>query len=375
MSRVSFASLALALSTVGSVGCDSAETPAAPPAATEDEPAATEDEPAATPKAAEAKPTADTARKPQPVRYGEHFAFVIRVPEPYIVLSTEPQEAWNGGPLELQHYGLVSRDVAHDALPASLAAWEGREFRLYGHFEGELSEGGVATVGKPVLLAEAIDVPFATDDLRSLQVPDHKLPKLKKLSRKQRSRVAEALWKHGRQILVAPLEGSDLDEGTWAVAADRPKPVILGWDRTGEAVGDTHLAYYRAQSGGAEAFEAYEEGGYGDLTTTLRTITWAQGDVSIAGTFIHSSDAGSCGGFDTLFAVAEVRTPQGSSMYPLSGYDRGPDAVVDLNADGFPELMFDTEGGAYTRSVVSVADDGLTVVERLVSTPAFGCAC
>ena len=317
--------------------------------------------------------------EPAPLNYGEHFAFVVDLEEPYIVLATDVDAAWEGEMGPLMGVDTVFRSVDVPALPRALQEIEGREFTVYAADDtGAPVALGSARVGTPRLVAQASGSlgPDATLDTWALY---EQLERDGVLPRSLEDKVRAAIWADGLRLLVAPLEGMRASEATWARDAALPEPVFyreraLDGQESGPMVG----AFVGATEG-SNANRAHIEMGYGSVVPFLRHRGWVDldGVLRLATTFIDSPHTETCGGFDWTYALgAQVVAGEWAPPTAIStNHTTGPSLVGDLNGDGFTDMVLEPGPLTGDTTVLRGTTTGFDEVRMLGEVPYFGCRC
>ncbi len=314
-----------------------------------------------------------------PLKYGEHFAFVVDLEEPYIVLATDVDASWEGSMDTLLGVDTVFRSVDGPALPESLQAMEGRSVALWANeSDGHATSLGTARIGAPRLVAQASGSlgPDARLDTWALY---ERLERDGVLPGRVQGRLKQAIWDDGQRLLVAPLEGARASEATWARSAELPEPTFFV-PRELEAAEQGAMRHaFLANHEGRAAADEHLRMELGSLAPHIRTQGWADtaGELQFSTAFVDSPHVETCGGFDWSFALA-TQVHHGEWAVPgavPSAHTIGPTFVGDLNADGFADMFLEPrplDGGTM---LLQGSPEGLRVVDTLDEVPYFGCRC
>lgn len=317
--------------------------------------------------------------KAAPLHYGEHFAFVVDLEEPYIVLATEVDASWEGSMDALVGVDTVFRNVDQPALPESLQAMEGRSVALWTtESDGRTASVGTARIGAPRLVAQASGTlgPDARLDTWALY---ERLERDGALPGGLEERVKRAIWTDGMRLLVAPLEGANASEATWARSLDLPEPVFFApAELASSQQGGLRHAFLATQEGRVAADEHLRMK-LGSLLPHIRTRGWkdATGEIQLATAFIDSPHVETCGGFDWSFALgSQVRGGEWALPVAVpSAHTIGPAFVGDLNGDGFADMFLEPRPLDGSTTLLQGSPEGLGVVNTLDEIPYFGCRC
>ena len=317
--------------------------------------------------------------KAAPLNYGEHFAFVVDLEEPYIVLATDVDASWEGSMDTLLGVDTVFRNVDQPALPESLQAMEGRSVALWTtESDGRTASAGTARIGAPRLVGQASGTlgPDARLDTWALY---ERLERDGALPGGLEDRVKRAIWADGMRLLVAPLEGAQASEATWARSLDLPDPVFFApTDLEFAEQGAMRQAFLGTQDGRAAADEHLRME-LGSLMPHIRTQGWRDpaGAIHLATAFIDSPNVETCGGFDWSFALgAQVRAGEWALPVAVpSAHTIGPAFVGDLNDDGFADMFLEPRPLDGSTTLLQGSPEGLRVVDTLDEIPYFGCRC
>jgi hypothetical protein len=297
----------------------------------------------------------------------------------YVVLHSEPDESWpSGAPALVQMAGptITSHPVNAAALPAPLAAWQGRRVALYDRISRVCS----GTIDK-LLLLNRVYPHFGTLQGWSGETgePDAKpLPK---------HEVAQEAWDLGtRPLLVGEIGHSDAACGSpaWARAAEQAEPPMFDQVDASDArdVSEAVLREFRKLTAWKtlqEEFKSWDQ--------PLQGASWDHYAGASPEVHVWKDDAGArylahvgaiagdgCGDyFGSLGALYEVRrSDKGLTLVLLSdasepGENIVPEGVIDADGDGTLELV--VPGGVMQR-VGPVWKKTLDV-----SAPDFDCPC
>lgn len=314
-----------------------------------------------------------------PLTYGEHFAFVVDLEEPYIVLATDVDASWEGSMGELLGVDTAFRNVDIPALPESLQAMQGRSVALWSsESNGGATSLGTARIGAPRLVAQASGSlgPNARLDTWALY---ERLEREGALPRGLEERVKEAIWADGLRLLVAPLEGARASEATWARSVELPEPVFFAPTELGVAKEGAVRQAFLATQDGRTAADEHLRMELGSLVPHIRTQGWsdAGGELQLATAFVDSPHVETCGGFDWSFALgAQIHGGEWSVPAAVpSAHTIGPAFVGDLNADGFADMFLEPRPLDGSTILLQGSPEGLNVVGTLGEIPYFGCRC
>ena len=317
--------------------------------------------------------------EPAPLRYGEHFAFVVDLEEPYLVLATDVDAAWEGDFEALLGVDTVFRGIDRAALPPELRAMEGKEVALWtSEVEGRAESLGTARIGAPRLVAQAAGSLGPAADLDTWSLHE-RLERDGVLPDALEQRVKAAIWEEGLRLVVAPLEGARASEAMWARSAELPEPefyapVVLDPGHEG--------ALQRSlldQPKGRSAAKDHLLQGYGSLVPHILGRGWADddGQVRLVTAFVDSPHVDACGGFDGAFSIG-VRV-EGTRWQPPSEipthHTSGPALVGDFNDDGFPDLLLEPRALDGDTSILRGTPHGYELVDELGEVPYLGCRC
>lgn len=317
--------------------------------------------------------------EPAPLRYGEHFAFVIDLEEPYLVLATEVDDTWEGDFEALLGVDTVFRGLDRAALPADLLAMEGREVVLWAsEADGRATSLGMARIGAPRLVAQAggslgPDARLDTWSLHEQLERDGVLPET--LER----RVKEAIWNDGLRLVVAPLQGPRASEATWARSAELLDPAFLVPLEFDVSHDGALRRAFMEQPEGRRVADDHELQGYGSLAPHILARGWVDTDsrVQLATAFVDSPHVDVCGGFDETFAFG-VRVHGDDWSSPMripTHHTTGPAVAGDFNDDGYPDLLLEPRPLDGDTTILRGTRDGFEVVAELGEVPYFGCRC
>ncbi len=328
------------------------------------------------PQAPAAQPVTNTGA---PMVYGEHFAFVIDLEEPYLVLATDVDASWEGEFEGLLGVDTVFRSVDQPALPPALAAMEGRAFALWGTSDdGTPTSLGKAILGAPRLVSQASGMLGPDGQLDTWSLLE-RLEQDGALPADLQARARAAIWAEGARLLVAPLRGVRASEASWARAAELPAPEFFEEvPLDPEAVAAQRTAFVTSQEG-LNAVREHERLGHGSLVPYLRSVGWSDGQrrVRLATTFVDSPHVEICGGFDWAYAVGAHHAVSGWDVpveIPTS-HTIGPALVGDFNADGYADLLLEPRPLDGDTTMMRGGPDGFVEVQTLVEVPYFGCRC
>ncbi len=311
-----------------------------------------------------------------PLNYGEHFAFVIDLEAPYIVLATDVDASWEGSMGELLGVDTVFRNVDMAALPESLQLMQGRSVVLWSN-ESETSLG-TARIGAPQLVAQASGALGPEGSLETWALYE-RLERDGALPHGLKGRVKQAIWADGQRLLVAPLEGTQVSQATWARSSALPEPVFFSPTELGVAQEVAMRQAFLATPEGRTVADEHQRMELGSLMPLIRTRGWAdaEGRLQMATAFIDSPHVETCGGFDGSFALAaQVRAGEWARPVAVpSAHTIGPVFVGDLNADGFADMFLEPRPLDGSTMLLQGAPEGLSVIDTLDEIPFFGCRC
>ena len=317
--------------------------------------------------------------KAAPLTYGEHFAFVVDLEEPYIVLATDVDASWEGSMDTLVGVDTAFRSVDVPALPESLQAMEGRSVALWTtESDGRATSLGTARIGAPRLVAQASGTlgPDARLDTWALY---ERLERDGVLPGGLEDRVKRAIWADGMRLLVAPLEGARAADATWARSVDLPEPVFFSPTDLEVAEEGAMRQAFLATHEGREAANEHLRMELGSLVPHIRTRGWADttGELQFSTAFVDSPHVETCGGFDWSFALGtQVRGGEWAMPAGVpSAHTIGPAFVGDLNADGFADMFLEPRPLDGSTMLLQGSPEGLRVVDTLDEIPYFGCRC
>ncbi|MCR9166301.1 MAG: hypothetical protein ACE37F_00075 [Nannocystaceae bacterium] len=324
-------------------------------------------------------PTDAVVREPAPLTYGEHYAFVVDLEEPYIVLATDVDASWEGELGPLLGVDTVFRDVDVPALPLSLQDMRGREVQMWtSESDGTPVALGAARIGAPRLVAQAAGSlgPDARLDTWSLY---EQLERDGVLPSSLEARVKSAIWAEGLRLLVAPLEGARASEATWARAAELPTPLFYASQPLDESRSGALRQAFLAEQDGRTAGDEHIRQGFGSLEPHILTRGWVDPDgaLRLATAFVDSPHVDICGGFDWSFSMAgriEGKEWVAPAAIPTN-HTTGPAIVGDLNADGFADMVLEPRPLDGNTTVLRGTTEGFDVVDALGEVPYFGCRC
>lgn len=314
-----------------------------------------------------------------PLTYGEHFAFVVDLEEPYIVLATEVDASWEGSMEALVGVDTAFRSVDVPALPESLQAMEGRSVALWStDSDGRASSLGTARIGAPRLVAQASGSlgPNARLDTWALY---ERLERDGALPGALEDRVKRAIWADGLHLLVAPLEGEHASDATWARSVELPEPEFFSATDLDVAEQGALRQAFLATPEGRTAADEHLRMELGSLVPHIRTRGWADaaGEIQFSTAFVDSPHVETCGGFDWAFALGvQVRAGQWDVPADVpSAHTIGPAFVGDLNGDGFSDMFLEPRPLDGSTTLLQGSPEGLRVVDTLDEVPYFGCRC
>ena len=319
---------------------------------------------------------------PQPVGPGAgayEFAHVIDIDGPHIVLATAIEDAWatdaphyKGAVHDVFEVGEVWRNVAVDRLPTLPRAAVGRTVDVYS------AAGRVCTarIGTPSLVGEMWgSIEYMGDDELEVEQDGDK-------------RVIDpaSAWDDSRRLLVAPLEdGGACADALWARDSALAQPLVYvaqeGVDLP-SPVARRLLQRAPETKALAKAFAEHVADITDDEPFTTRKlvdrftgIRWIEptrgGELDVFTT--DGEEFGGCGGFDPAWGAVSIDaygTPTHAWLHEATDEVR---AVVDLDADGRPEVIADT-WLAPTR-LLTLGDDDVTELSVLPEVPFYGCPC
>lgn len=267
------------------------------------------------------------------------------VPQSYVVLHAEPDEAWGTGRITLltarrpMAQVVVTRRAA-SAVPAELAAWRGREVHLF----DEQGQRCSAHLDELFLLSR-VDVHFGTEmtwagDTDGDGQPDGPPSTL--------GEIAGSAYGQGL-LLVASLRERTC-AGLWARAADRPAPTVFASRAPSADESTRAVAAFR----GLPAWRTLQTDYAADGSATPNG-KWDEHDGArpVVRTWVHAasnrqyltvsgqSSTGGCADFSGhLWAVFEV---SGATLVLRSDGARPtalvPEAMADVDGDGAPEVI------------------------------------
>lgn len=317
--------------------------------------------------------------KAAPLKYGEHFAFVVDLEEPYIVLATDVDASWEGSMDNLLGVDTAFRNVDVPALPESLQAMEGRSVALWTtESDGRTTSAGTARIGAPRLVAQASGTlgPEARLDTWALY---ERLERDGALPGRLEDRVKRAIWADGMRLLVAPLEGAQASDATWARSLDLAEPVFFAPADLEVAEQGALRQAFLATPDARTAADEHLRMELGSLVPHIRTQGWtdASGELQFATAFIDSPHVEACGGFDWSLALgAQVRGGEWAVPGAVpSAHTVGPAFIGDLNADGFADMFLEPRPLDGNTMLLQGSPEGLRVVDTLEEIPYFGCRC
>lgn len=332
-----------------------------------------------TPDVAVSPPIQEVVREPAPLTYGEHYAFVVDLEEPYIVLATEVDASWEGELGPLLGVDTVFRDVDVPSLPLSLQGMHGREVQMWtAEADGTPVALGTARIGAPRLVAQAAGSlgPEARLDTWSLH---EQLERDGVLPKRLEGRAKAAIWEDGLRLLVAPLEGARASEATWARAAELPAPVFYDARPLETPHSGALRQAFLAEPDGRNAGDEHIRQGFGSLEPHILTQGWADpsGELRLATAFVDSPHVDTCGGFDWSFAMG-VQVEGADWVAPAAvptNHTGGPALVGDFNADGFTDMVLEPRPLDGNTTMLRGTVEGFDVVDALGEVPYFGCRC
>lgn len=320
------------------------------------------------------------AAAPEPVGPGAgayEFAFVTDIEGPHIVLATTIDDAWatdaphyRGTVHDVFEVGEVWRNVAVDRLPAQPRAAIGRTVSVYS------PAGRVCTarIGTPVLVGElwGSSEYMADDELELSENGD-----VKEVD-------PGSVWDDSRRLLVAPLEGGGgCEAAVWARDASLSEPLVYvaqEADDLPSPVARRLLQRAPETRELAKTFEQHVAEMSDDLFTTRRLvdrfvgIRWIEptrgGELDVFTT--DGEEFGGCGGFDPVWGAVSIDAFGTPTHTWLDGVSDEVVAIVDLDADGKPEVVSDS--WLAPRRLVTL-DAKITELSVLPEVPFYGCPC
>gem|GEM_PF-2454378 len=324
-------------------------------------------------------PDEHTVRAPAPMTYGEHFAFVVDLEAPYVVLATDVDATWEAEFDGLLGVDTVFRQVDGAMLPPDLAVMQGTEMVLWAtEDDGRAQKLGTAKVGAPRLVSQAAGAlgPEARLDTWALH---ERLERDGVLPAALERRVEAAIWEDGLRLLVAPLEGARASEATWARSADLPDPELYRSKALDPAVDGAMQRAFLSAPEGRVAADEHERLEHGPLMPHIVTQAWsdATGETRLATAFVDSPHLDVCGGFDRSFALG-ARFAHGQWHVPTalpSHHTMGPALVGDFNADGFADMLLEPRPLDGDTTILRGVVEGFEVLDTLGEVPYFGCRC
>ena len=332
-----------------------------------------------TPDVAVTPPVQEVVREAAPLTYGEHYAFVVDLEEPYIVLATDVDASWEGEFGPLLGVDTVFRDVDVPSLPLSLQGMEGREVQMWtSEADGTPIPLGAARIGAPRLVAQAAGSlgPEARLDTWSLH---EQLERDGELPERLEARAKSAIWSDGLRLLVAPLEGARASEATWTRSADLPAPVFYKSQPLETARTGAMRQAFLDQPDGRNAGDEHIRQGFGSLEPHILTRGWTDpaGELRLATAFVDSPHVDTCGGFDWSFAMG-VQVDGDDFVVPAAiptNHTSGPALVGDFNGDGFADMVLEPRPLDGNTTMLRGTTEGFDVVDALGEVPYFGCRC
>lgn len=318
-------------------------------------------------------------REPAPLTYGEHYAFVVDLEEPHVVLATDVDALWEGELGPLLGVDTVFRDVDVPSLPLSLQGMEGRHVQMWtSEPDGTPVALGVARIGAPRLVAQAAGAlgPEARLDTWSLH---EQLERDGVLSERLEARAKSAIWSDGLRLLVAPLEGARASEATWARSTELPSPVFYASQPLETARVDAMRRGFFAEPEGRKVGDEHIRQGFGSVEPHILTRGWMDpaGELRLATAFVDSPHVDTCGGFDWSFATSVLvdGNDWGAPAAIPTGHTSGPALVGDLNGDGFADMVLEPRPLDGNTTLLRGTTEGFDVVDALGEVPFFGCHC
>jgi hypothetical protein len=292
----------------------------------------------------------------------------------FIVLHQEPAAEWGRGePRQIVRGfpSVLERDVQVALLPSSLLSWQSKVV----HAMGTRNPRCVAEVGELMLVGQLL-YEFGYED----EGEDAK----ERASVDDDQARARELWSMAGVVLAArlrPLSGS-CEGATWARIAATPAPLIAAAQPASPALRGAALSAFAKLPAYRTVEERYEEWQAEADATETRGVPWELHDsavpevsllsdpgsgVSIVSVSVSTGEG--CGGFYGEL-TALWRIDEGADQLELVGVleaDRRPAAIVDLEGEGRPVVLF--EGGA-----IYATGAELGVIEP-VQVPSYICPC
>lgn len=319
------------------------------------------------------------AEPPAPFTYGTSFAFVVEIEgAAHLVLAPEAEPDWAAGPLTaLGEYG-VRRRVDRTMVPPALLAHLDGTFDVY-ETDGRSCRG---RLGEPFLYADASgdllwDTEETYDDAEDLTTAS--------------PRVRKVVWEEGRRLLVAPLEGTGAcGDARWARDARLPAPVLpIAVERPSKLhVQEARRAYLRTEPlrAAAAEFDTYAQQERDDsgnllpvakLQHRLQSTAFTIGTAGVRAVLldVDGPEFGGCGGLANNWGLALVAGEGATVDRIVPGAYGQPEMLVDLDADGSPEVLSAPryDGGGW--SLHTVHDEAFEDLATMSDMPYFGCPC
>lgn len=317
--------------------------------------------------------------KAAPLHYGEHFAFVVDLEEPYIVLATDVDASWEGSMDALVGVDTAFRNVDVPALPESLQAVQGRSVALWTtESDGQATSLGTARIGAPRLVAQASGA-LGPDARLETWALYERLERDGALPGQLEDRLKHAIWADGMRLLVAPLQGARASDATWARSLELPEPVFFAPTELEVAEQGAMRQAFLGTHEGREAANEHLRMELGSLVPHIRARGWADaaGELQFSTAFVDSPHVETCGGFDWSFALGtQVRGGEWAAPVGVpSAHTIGPAFVGDLNGDGFADMFLEPRPLDGSTTLLQGSPEGLRVVNTLDEIPYFGCRC
>jgi len=279
----------------------------------------------------------------------------------WLVLDHRPSEQWRVGDPSLANTGdpgvvVLEAEVDRATLPAQVLAWHGRQVQLLDREQPRC----IGVVGRVALLGP-LEPPigFPGDDGAHMSEAD----------------LARTLWGMSAPVLAARLElvSGDCSGSTWGRAADTPAPLIARGMAAPPELASSALAAFQQLQAYAEIDQAYHGSDNNEDNDEDKAGPWENADggspdvslfedqASGAALVVVSVMAGShCSEF--LGQLTGVWRVVGDRLELLGVAEDYvvPEAAVDLEGDGTPELLFyhgvlQLEGGVAKQHELKVA--------------------
>ncbi|MCC7537043.1 MAG: DUF4440 domain-containing protein, partial [Deltaproteobacteria bacterium] len=295
---------------------------------------------------------ASSAPAPQSGARGDFFMVIDEgdTPQPYVVLSAEPDEAWGGGPISLLTrrrplpQTIVTRRAA-SAAPAEVSAWRGRAVHLYAA-DGQSCTAHLADL----FLLSRVDVHFGTEQRWA---GDEDGDGQNDRPPANNAEIAGSAFGPG-MLLVASLRERGCS-GLWARAADRPAPAIFAQTTTPSDLAARALAAFRAtpawrtlQTEYAADGNATPNGRWDEHQRPSHDVrVWEHAASSRRFVSVTAATStGGCADFSgQLWALFEAPSTGSDLVLRSDGASPSflsPAALADVDGDGTPEVVTDS---------------------------------